>query len=162
MRFLIFWFLFLMPILVFGSNVKVHFSNEKFPCERSHAMKILLKDLEPLPPGLMSWPPEIGIFKYDLNSDGILDVLCYFVGSLLGGSGGNMTEVYLVDKQGRWRSVFSGCTVGEMDLYETKHRGLHDIAVLGLESRVRDIPTAHVYAWDGKRYKWIYSKRIKK
>ena len=136
---------------------KVEFSYTKYPEERlmvrrgydtDSDTKGLTKDF------------NIAIAKYDLNNDGIMDIITYVQGD--GGTAGNSTVVYIVDNRKHWQGTAYYLTDGSMAILEQKHMGYHDIALVGQEDGAHDFRGFSILSWTGKFYDGFKQIRINK
>ena len=80
----------------------------------------------------------------DLNGDGQPEVLTYEAGMCMGGMAGQRVDLYIKNKQGRWRAQFG--FPGELMPLKAKNRGYPDIG-FGLPGLC--FP---VWRWNGQRY----------
>lgn len=80
----------------------------------------------------------------DLNGDGQPEVLTYEYGMCMGGRVGQHVNLYIKDKQGRWRAQFG--FPGEYMPLATRNRGYPDIEFGGPGT------CFPVWRWNGQRY----------
>ncbi|MBK8869466.1 MAG: hypothetical protein IPN19_00060 [Elusimicrobia bacterium] len=106
--------------------------------------------------GLDGGPQNIGIDKFDVNGDRILDVFVFDKNPWLGGSHGQATSIYLVDKHGGWKLIFDAVTYGELNILSKRTNGFYDLDVVGQDNHMA--LHENIWKWNGIKYDFSKSE----
>lgn len=147
---------------------KVEFSNHKrYLEEQIKVLEILKKDdiaslivtnPTPLNQQIVGcghiYPSDIYIYKIDLNNDHILDVIAFVAAGRYGGTLGQSTIFYIVDKKGNLHEVFGDVTHGDIAIYKNK-KGYRDIGIVHIFTDNNETAGISLVKWNGKEYQFF-------
>ncbi len=139
---------FLVMLFLFFStkalaDYKVKFSEDKYQDERKKIIELHandIQDIRELEHNIESY--KFLIDKYDINGDGIKDIIVFFNGSYYCGAHGCLTQIYLGNT---WKPVFNIYTYQNVTILPHKHSGFNDIKLEISEKPV-------FWYWNGEAY----------
>lgn len=139
-----------LPAVAKDKNSKVKFEYSAYQDERAIVYLEHKEDFEEFAKmqkdmGEIVDKPEIGIALYDLNNDGIKDVLAYIRHKFYCGSHGCAFEIYLSSASGEFkRTADERVVYGNVQILDHQTKGMHDICF--------DESKCNVLQWNGNKY----------